>query len=325
MVRALLVGVLTLCPLLAPLSAAAQDESITSVLGRILLPSGEPARRQFKVVLRTAATPLRQSVSDKRGEFRFVDVPTGRLVVEVSDETNEYASVSELVDVLPRHQTIANIYLSPNPSVRNKVIGGGTASIEELEARVPAAARREYEHAVKLSNDGDRSGAISALKKAIEIYPDYSVARNDLGVQYFRADRVHEAAEQFEAAIKIDPNAFRPRLNLGLVQVDGHNYGRAAELLRQAVALDGTQPSSHLYLGVSLIETNELAEANEELKKALLFGEDAYAAAHFYLAVLNLKRGSQALAREEAREYLAKAPNGELAPAARALLNRLQQ
>jgi Flp pilus assembly protein TadD len=303
--------------------ASAQSATGGMIVGHIYQPTGEAATRAFRVTLRNNRSPLRSIFSERNGEFRFVDTPMGELTIEVTDETSEYAPVTETFEVALASETTVNIYLSSTPSLRNKVVGGGTASIAELEAQVPTAARREYVRAVRLSRAGDREGAIGALEHAISIYPEYSVAHNDLGVQFFRAGRIREAAEQFEKAIEIDKNAFRPRLNLGLVSFERRDFAKAETALREAVAIDSTQPNSHLYLGVTLIENGKLAEANEELKKSLLFGGERFAAPHFYLAVLNVRRGAKSLARDEAKAYHDREPNGELAPAAKALLSRL--
>lgn len=318
--RLALIAALTLAVASA---ALAQSATGGEIFGHVLLPTGGAANRAFRVTLRNNRSPLRSTFTDRNGEFHFVDTPTGELVVEVSDETSEYAPAAERVVVPISGQATVNVYLTATPSLRDKVVGGGTASVAELDARVPTAAKREYARAVRLSKEGDREGAIAALGRAIQLYPDYAVAHNDLGVQLFRAGRSKDAAEQFEIAIRIDKDAFRPHLNLGLVSIERRDYEKAEGMLRESVAIDSTQPNSHLYFGVALMQNGKLDDALTELKKAALFGGDDFAEPHFYLAVLNLRRGIKALARDEANAYLKKEPNGELAPAARAVLARL--
>ncbi|HSF23423.1 MAG TPA: tetratricopeptide repeat protein, partial [Blastocatellia bacterium] len=198
-------------------------------------------------------------------------------------------------------------------------------SLEELSQKVPPAAKKEYDRAVKLVGEGNTLEAIERYKKAIAVWPEYLVARNDLGVQYLNLRRFLEAAEQFEAAIDINPRAFNPHLNLGIVLVKQKDYSSALERLSSALSIDSSQPAAHLYIGIAAVETDELAQAERELKAALALGGPEYSVAHYYLGRLRMKTGERDAAIRELQAYLDISPRGEEAERAGQLLEKLKQ
>jgi tetratricopeptide (TPR) repeat protein len=205
----------------------------------------------------------------------------------------------------------------------SKSSGPGIVSAAEFDQQVPALAKKEYEQAMKLLRRGQLQGAITRLRQAIALYPEYLVARNDLGVQYLKLKRLDEAAAQFETVVERNPRYFNSRFNLGLVLVERKNYAEAISQFHQAIALDSARPEAHFWLGLALFQTYNLSGAERELTKALLTGGSAYASAHFYLAQVHLKKGARAEAVAALKAYLEEAPGGEFAEEARRSLRKL--
>ncbi|HXG65356.1 MAG TPA: tetratricopeptide repeat protein, partial [Blastocatellia bacterium] len=206
-----------------------------------------------------------------------------------------------------------------SPASEHRII-----SAAEFNQQVPAAARKEYEQAVKLAGKGKLEAAIERFHKALVIYPDYLMARNDLGAQYLKLKRLDEAAEHFHIALEKSPKYFHPRLNLGLVLIEQKNYVDAIAQLRQAIALDSTRPAARLWLGFALLQTDDLPGAERELTRALITGGAEFASAHYYLAQVYLKRGDSAEAARALRAYLEEARKGEHVEDARRLLKQLE-
>src|SRR5262249_33130957 len=157
---------------------------------------------------------------------------------------------------------------------------GATVSTAELDEQVPGPAKKEFEKAATLANSGNEAEAVEHYKRALEIFPGYLKARNDLGVQYMKLKRLAEAQEQFELAAELNPKAFNPRLNLGIVLVKQKHYLDAREHLRIADSVDSSSPAVHLYLGIVAVETDELPESERELKKALSMGGQEFVITH---------------------------------------------
>jgi Tfp pilus assembly protein PilF len=294
-----------------------------SITGRVVLPSGNPVNDRVRITLSTPEDPGFQGYTDNNGYFAFANLPEGIYTVEVLADRKLYEPVSEMVRLIRSSRANLMIYLKEKSKPPNS--SGNVVSATETAQQVPVPARKEYERATRLLNEGKTQEGIERLKQALAIYPDYLAARNDLGVQYLKLNRFAEATEQFEVAIEINPRAYNPRLNLGIVLLKLKKYNDATEHLNRAVAIDSSKPASHLYLGIALVETDELAPAERELATAVSMGGQEYAVAHFHLARVSMKKGERDEAIRELKSFLETSPTGEEAVRARLLLEKLRQ
>jgi Tfp pilus assembly protein PilF len=300
------------------------DPKSASISGRVLMPSGASADFNIKVTLRNSQSPLMTFYTDKHGEFRFANLTEGNYFIDIAGDPKFYDLVTQTVRLGRGQEAHFTVPLRRKDQASDIRLGAGVVSAPEFTQSVPVAARKAYERATKLINRGNLREGIEHLKRAIEIYPDYQIARNDLGAQYLKLRQLDEATEQFLIAIERNPKYFNPRLNLGLVLIEEKRYAEAIDQLSQAVSLDSAQPAAHLWLAVALLETNQIIEAERELLKTLLLGGSRYSVAHYYIAHIHLMKGERAEAMRELKLYLEESPAGEQAIAARSLLEKLK-
>ena len=93
--------------------------------------------------------------------------------------------------------------------------GGNTVSADRLA--VPKKAVSELRKAEKASQKGGIEKAIQHLLRALEIFPEFSQALNNLGVQYLKQGNAAKAVEAFGRAIEIHPTDVSANFNLGLI------------------------------------------------------------------------------------------------------------
>ena len=86
-------------------------------------------------------------------------------------------------------------------------------SLQQLS--VPDKARREYAAAERRLAERDVAGAIAALKRAVEIAPQFTPAWNFLGTISYQTQRYAEAEQYFRKALEADATAYEPIVNLG--------------------------------------------------------------------------------------------------------------
>jgi tetratricopeptide (TPR) repeat protein len=305
------------------LAIPSKSAPLGRISGRVVLPSGHPVNSRVRVTLSSAEAPGITTYTDNNGIFSFSNLHEGVYTLEAAGDPNLYDSVFEQVRLIRSMQLHLTIYLKEK-STPAKRLAGNTVSLAELDQKVPAAARREFEKATQLVSQGNIQQAIEHYKRAISIYPEYLMARNDLGVQYLKLKRWEDAAEQFEAAIETNPKAFNPRLNFGIALIEQRKYPQAIDQLLQALSLQSDSPAAHLYLGIASLKTDELDTAERELSKAISLGGPQYSVAHYYLAQVQMKRGDRAGAVRELETYLEHAPDGEHCASARSLLEKLK-
>jgi tetratricopeptide (TPR) repeat protein len=293
-----------------------------SIAGRVVLPSGHYLNDRVRITLSSPENPGAQGYTDNNGGFTFSNLAEGTYTVEVLADRKLYEPVSETVRLIRSSRVNLTIYLKDKTKAPSST--ANVVAANETDQKVPVAAKKEYESAIKLLNEGKSKEGLERLKQAVALYPDYLVAHNDLGVQYLKLNRLDEATQEFETALGINPKAFNPQLNLGIALLRLKKYGDATERLNSAVAIDSSKPAAHLYLGVALVETDELPPAERELRTAVSIGGPEYAIAHFHLGRLAMKKGERDEAVRELNSFLQTSPHGEEATRARQLLESLK-
>lgn len=294
-----------------------------SISGRIMLPSGLTSVGNLKIILTTIETPLMTIYTDKHGEFVFRNLKAGTYYVQVFADEKLYEPVNEQIWLNPGAPAYVTIHLKAKVGPRARESRGNTVTAGEVDQQIPVTARKEFEQAQKLITKGAIDSAISHLNQAIEIYPNYLTARNDLGVQYLKQKRLTEAEEQFRFILETSPKYFNARLNLGVVLVEQKRFPESIEELIKAAALDGSHPAVHLFWGIASLEMNDLPVAERELVKSLVLGGRRFSSAHYYFAHVYLKTGRREQAANELRLFLETKPSGEMATQANALLKEL--
>ncbi len=295
-----------------------------TISGKVVLPSGQPVSGRVRISISTVTNPGMTLYTDNSGGFGFTGLGEAVYTIEVQGDPSQYETVAQEVRLIRGTHVRLLINLKERtPTAGSKPVGN-VVSLAELEQKVPAPAKKEFERATKLVKDGEIEQAIEHFKKAISLFSEYLMARNDLGVQYLNLKRTAEASEQFEAAIEINPKAFNPRLNMGITRIAQKRYLDAIDQLHQALAIDTSSPAAHLYLGIASVETDDLEAAERELAKAISMGNEDYSVAHFFKAQIHLKRGERDEAISALNYYMEKSPTGEYAARARTLLEQLK-
>ena len=202
------------------------------------------------------------------------------------------------------------IYLKPHsskPTPPAKLI-----DLAEFDADIPAEAKQAYDGALRLFKEGQRAGAIKGLEHAIEIYPNYFRALNDLGVIYMKMNKLDDAVRFFERASRIAPRVYHPRLNLGIILTKRGKYKEAAVLLEALYRENPSISEVRIALADVFIALNRLDEAEPHLKNALLDSSLDRAStgnAHYQLGLLFNKKQKYESAVVELSQALQSIPN----------------
>ncbi|HYE75741.1 MAG TPA: tetratricopeptide repeat protein, partial [Blastocatellia bacterium] len=300
------------------------DPNNASIEGRIVLPSGQAADFNIKIVFKDYSNILGTYYTNKHAEFRLTNLSEGTYYIEAIANEKIYDPVTVKINLVRSQNLPVTITLRRKEEFIRRSSGPLLVSASELQQPVPPAARKEYEQGVKQVIKGNVQNAIDYLQHAVELYPDYIAAHNDLGAQYLKLKRLDRAVEHFRAALKVNPKYFNSLFNLALVLMEQKNYTGAVAQFYQAIAADPSQPVGHLWLGIALMDIGDLATAERELTKALITGGGGdFVSAHFYLAQIYLKVKNNADAERSLRAYLQEAPKGEFAEDAKMLLKSI--
>jgi Flp pilus assembly protein TadD len=276
-----------------------------TIQGRIYYPSGKPLDRRVRVRVSSVRGGSTTITSDDNGAFTIYRLTDGNYDLTV-DAGGDYQLTSESVQIIgsglrgsPGQTAFVQITLkfkepgTHPPGVLNAAFAG-----------VPKPALEFYQQAIASAQKGNHKKAVEHLKKAIAAFPEFMLALNELGLEYFQLNELDQAADSLRAALKLEPGAFLPLLNYGLVLLQQKKHAEAEAALRVALARNDASAAAHEYLGRALIGLKRLEEAERELLRAITLGGEQAANAHRYLGAIYIQAGADARAITELQEYL---------------------
>ncbi len=299
-----------------------------TIEGRIYYPSGRNVDKRLKVKMTGIRGGDFFTMADDTGAFSFRRVGAGTYVISV-DGGSEYEPVNEQVDVVDgsssRGSEMGRVYnlqiqLRPRTAKANDRAGVINAAL----TGVPKLAADLYEQALESVRAGDGNKALEQLRRAVALYPEFSLALNEMGVIYQNRGQLDQAAEAFQAAVKIAPQVFELRLNYGIVLLKSKQFAGAEAQLRRAVELKDTSTLAHLYWGKALIQLGKYPEAEKELQQVIKLGGNDVAMAYRFLGALYNERGENKLAVEALEKYLSLSPKAKDADSVREIIKQLR-
>ena len=296
-----------------------------TIQGTIFLPGGQRPNRRVKVKLRGLSSGEQFLMSDDSGAFTFRRQLGGTytLVVDAGSEYEIYTDTVDIVEVTRRggQGTTVQVYVTLQP---RGAASGAPGTVDARATAVPDAAKELYKQAMESAKAGDRKKAIEELDKALEIYPNFMSALNQLGVQYMELRQWEKATEALRKAIKISPDAFYPHLNYGIVLVQVKKFKDAAFELQFAVQKDAASGVAHYYLGRALINVGQYDAAENALRHTITIGGDLAIEAHRYLGAVYIEKRDRLRAADELDTYLKLAPTAKDAERIRSIIRDLR-
>jgi tetratricopeptide (TPR) repeat protein len=295
-----------------------------SIRGRVLTPEGAPLQEAARIVLQSSNGGQYTIFTDYQGQFNFPGLEPGSYTLEVEADHSRFELASQSVQVYAGMPAVANVSLKyvkgkPLPATSDSVV-----SVAELDKSIPEKARKEFRRGTEASQAGKTDEAIDHFHKALDIYPNFLMARNDLGLQLLSVGRLDEAAAQLRLAVVLDAKSFNPQLNLGIVLVRQHQFAEAAVVLDKAISLNPQSPAARLFAGEAYAATGNSSHAEKELQTAFDLGGTDYAVALFHLGNLYLNRGEREQALKSFEAYLKVAPGAANAAEVRRLVGVLR-
>ncbi len=318
-IATLLMGLALLYPAYAQSgSDTSGTGGLHSIRGRIYLPNGRSPVNPIRVELQSTAQPTKFVYADRDGTFSFTSLGPGSytVVVDAGDEF-EIERESFLVEkesqgrvrlaAMPRIVNVP-IYLKAKRSAKSL---GRAEIINAKLSTAPKAAADLYESAQTAIARADRAAAIADLRKALNIFPAFALAWNDLGVLFETAGDQDQAIDAFRTAVKHDPEFAAAILNLGSALTQAGRYPEAEKYLAIALTMNPNSFRGHFHMGVTQSKLGRLDIAEQAFLQAIKLGGDQVSRAHYLLAGVYwaVKRYSEAA--EELEKYLALDPNAK--------------
>ncbi len=280
------------------------------VVGTVFWPTGEPVNTKIFIRLSTPEFGDVMTSTDDSGKFVFSGVGNG-LYTLVIDSEPDFEPVRQEVDIVRKRSAVPETYML-TIRLRDKIIRRTKAEkpsvIKATDAAVPKPALKYYEKAAELARSADHRGAIQQLKLAVEAFPRFVNAWNELGVQHLRLAEASQAEIALRTALQIKPDAYEPLINLGISLFRQSKLKDSESVFREALKVKETSGVARYYLGRALNKMARNQEAEAELLACLKIEPVEFKEAHRLLALIYLDRGDRARVVEQLEAYLKLAP-----------------
>ena len=177
------------------------------------------------------------------------------------------------------------------PSTRpdgRTVLKPNVVNVEDLF--VPEKATAQLREAEKDAKAARPDQALKHLEKAIEIYPKFSPAHNNMGLLYMEAGKTGEAEKAFLNAVKTGATNACAHQNLGYLYLMLDRPKDAIDPLSKAAHLGDPDPDVLSFLGEALYLEGRYQEAAGTFREALIL-EPRHCAAAYRLACAEARLG----------------------------------
>lgn len=264
---------------------------------------------------------LRRMRVDSTGRFFFGGLGSGTYNVKVVPLGTNYQETVQSVSLvsmptgrgrMSSDSAYIDIYLKLDP--RLVKTGSGGAATVVFAQDVPDEARKSYKKGVEMLADKKDEG-LDALKKAIDIFPNYYDALDRLGNEYVRRGQPSQAVPYLVKAIDVNRRSYTSFYALGVASYNLKDLKAASEALRAASAINPNSINAQIFYGMVLRIGGSYERAEKALLQAKKLAESTpVAEIHWQLALLYEKTGRYKQAADELETFLKvepKAANAE--------------
>jgi tetratricopeptide (TPR) repeat protein len=275
------------------------------IAGTIFSPIGTPINIRTRIRLSSQTGGEYISTTDDRGQFVFSGLAAGNYTITF-DGDKDFQFASQQVEVLQtRGRQTYNISIR---LVENKKTTAKPGVINKAAVGIPPKAIAFYQKSLTLSKDGKYKEAIEQLKLAVGEYAEFTMAFNEIAVQYLKLNELEKAEEALQSALKIDSEAFEPMVNYGIVLYRLKKYPEGEIAMKNVLKLKDSVVG-YYYLGRTLAALEKYDEAEKAFLSAIKLGEGEMKEAHRMLASMYINKGDNQKAIEQLTIYLKLVPN----------------
>lgn len=302
-----------------------QPRATTELVVRVTYEDDRPVGDQVRVQLsNSSGVPITETFTRGEGEARFSGVEAGVYRLRVSGmDIEEKASDYSFV-IYPRQIThLEYMRVRRKPSREQATSTQGHISATALN--VPAKAESEFDKGVSALVKQNLPEAQKRFARAIELYPRYAAAYNNLGVIAMQQGRRSEGTEFFRRAVQADEEYAPPYLNLAKSVVADRGYAEAQQLLHKAASLEPTNAEVLAILSMVDHDLNDYAQALANARKVhAIAGHEKFAFAHFVAGRSLEAQNRRAEAVAEYKLFLQEAPQSPSAERVRAAIAAIE-
>ncbi len=259
-------------------------------------------------------------------EVRRPDGTPARIVTTFANSTVHFTKLeagiySVCVIGMENRQSCESVDLNPPPGKKSfRLIKKFAAPAHALnmsdahrisrrELAVPDKARVELKRAEDFQLRGDSDQAVRHLNRAIQIYPDYTDALNNLGTYYHRKGKFGEAIDYFRKVTELAPDFYGGWVNLAGSLLATGQFQRALAASDRAYTLRPNDSVVISQMALNYYYLHDMSEARRYFLRLLQMDPASALNPQLYLVHIALAQRNKDEAVQYLKEFLAIHPN----------------
>jgi tetratricopeptide (TPR) repeat protein len=301
--------------------AEGQEEGI-EIKAHVAFPNDRPVPAGTRcTLLSTGETPLQDAFTDNNGIASFRNLRLANYKIRV--EGPGVASMTTPWIQLMQSQGLHQEWIHVMPAEGTNTGASGPAVVS-AEAAIPEKARKEVDKGMELMDKREMEKATEHFQKALEIYPKYSRAWNNIGVIKARAGDRPGAKEAWQKAIDADDRFSFAYFNLARMSIADKQPQEAEALLTKGLKADPNNPEGLFLLASSQFLQGQFEQALASARKVHSVEHKQFMDAHLVAAQALVKLGQNSNALDEYNAYLKEYPDSPKAAQVRQSMAQLQ-
>jgi protocatechuate 3,4-dioxygenase beta subunit len=161
---------------------AIEAQTIYDVKGKIYGPDSKPVPNVLVTLENHAHALIGQDTTNTDGRYEFNGIVAGTYYISVKPDETRYQAVFQKIDLI-NTSVGANSYSTETIDFSVKYTPRREQTVGTVYVQtIPPEAEKEYLAAVKNLEKGDKEQAAKRLRKAIDVFPTYFYALQQLGV-----------------------------------------------------------------------------------------------------------------------------------------------
>ena len=202
---------------------------------------------------------------------------------------------------------------------------GVTVSATSLNA--PKGAQKAYDSGHHAVENKRLTEAQQQLERAVQLYPQYAGAWQELGWVYTQRNQLDKARNAFEQARAADAMFVPAYVGLSSVALRESHWAEAAELSARATQLNGVDfPAAFYYNSLANYRLGNMERAERSARKAETLGaQRVFPQVNLLLGVMLANRKEYADAADRLRSYLKAIPSAPNADKVRQQLAEVEK
>jgi tetratricopeptide (TPR) repeat protein len=199
-----------------------------------------------------------------------------------------------------------------------------TKTVTKNSLSVPRGAREQLVASEKAELNGQREAARMHLERALEIFPDFPEALNNLGTIYYRKGKFERAVELFGRAKDVDPDCYAAWINLAGGLTSLARFDEAMTAAETALELRPNAALANSHTGLLYFYRHDYVRAKSYFEKALSLDPVSSDSPQLFLAHIALSEQRLDDAEAYYRNYLEHHPHAPDAEETRHTLRLLE-